>query len=266
VRRLVPAVVALLFSAGCDSCDKKPTPTADAGPTTAQDAALAADAATAQADAGEGEGGAPKHDMGNCPTSVPGVTVAIKDVEGGVEVAVTGKDEATTKEIRERMKKLAAADKEAADAGPKQHDHSGGGGGKFGRCTILMRNTKLETAEIPNGAKAVVKAQDKSEVGWLRQETKDRDKEAKTTAAEGAGKERMAHCPSAVEGARTAVKDSKEGVIVTILGPPDKVGEIRERAKHVAEVAKKGEAGAITHTAAASADAPSSSKATRPPT
>ena len=135
------------------------------------------------------------------------------------------------------MAKLVASEKHEADAGI-HHDHSGGGGGVYGRCTIVMRNTKLETADLPNGVKATVKASNKGEVDWLRRETRDRDKEAKMPGSERAGTHHMAHCPSAVEGAKTAVKDSKEGVIVTVTGSGDGVKEIRERAKHTADVAK----------------------------
>jgi hypothetical protein len=184
--------------------------------------------------------------MGNCPTAVTGADVAIKDVDGGVEIAVTGKDDATTGEIRSRMKKLAEQVKLDAGGGQK-HDHSGSGGGTTGRCTIIMRNTKLVTAEIPNGAKATVAPADKSELDWLRRETKERDKEAKSAGAEGSGTQRMAHCPSAVDGAKTSVKDSKDGVVVTVTGPADKVAEIRTRAKHAADVAKKAEGKKVEH-------------------
>jgi hypothetical protein len=101
-----------------------------------------------------------------------------------------------------------------------------------------MRNTKLVTAEIPHGAKVTVTPLDKGELDWLRRETKERDKEAKSVGAEGMGAQRMAHCPSAVDGAKTAVKDAKDGVVITVTGPADKVDEIRSRAKHTAEVAK----------------------------
>ena len=142
--------------------------------------------------------------MAHCPTAVTGATVAIKDVEGGVEVSVTGKDDATTKEIRARMALLADAAKSAADAGVR-HSGKGEGHGVYGRCTVVMKNTKLETAEIAGGVKAKVVALDKGEVDWLRRETRDRDKEAKAPGGQGAGTQRMAHCPSAVPGAKTVV-------------------------------------------------------------
>lgn len=256
LRYLGLAAVLSMSLAACEGCEKKPeTAGADAGVTTtvttkdaatsaAEDAgAEAADAATAGTDAGT------KHEMANCPTAVPGAVVAIKDVEGGVEVTVTAKDEATTSSIRERAKKLAAADHGMPDAGTK-HDRSGSGGGTTGRCTIIMRGTDLTTADVAGGTKITVKAKDKAEVDWVRRETRDRDKEAKAAGAEGAGAQRMAHCPSAVEGAKTALKDTKEGVLVTVTGPADKVAEIRARAKHAAEVAKKPEAAKIEHTGA----------------
>jgi TusA-related sulfurtransferase len=244
VFRCLSLVVGLsVFVAGCEGCEKKPSPV-DAGPAvgvTSPSADADAEAhATTPSDAGA------KHEMGNCPTSVAGTEVVIKDVEGGVDVSITGKDEAATREIRERVKKLGEA--EARDAGGgTRHDHSGSGGGRTGRCAIIMRNTTLVTADIPKGSRLVVTAQHKDEVDWLRRETREREREARSAAAEGAGSQRMAHCPSAIEGTKTQVRDSKEGAIVVVTGPPPKLAEIRSRARHAAEVAKKGDAGKIEH-------------------
>lgn len=248
VTSLALALVLVPVIAGCD--DKKPpapapTPSATASATTASTASAAA---SASASAAAGDAAAPdsKH-MANCPTAVPGATIALKDVEGGIEVTVTGKDEATTKDIKERLAKLVEADKKEAAGPAVKHDHSGSGGGRFGHCTIVMKNTKLETADVPNGVKITVKASDKSEVDWVRRETRDRDKAAKAPGGGGAGSKRMAHCPSAVEGAKTTVKDTKEGVVVTVTGTGDGVKEIRERAKHTAEVAKMAEPAKVEH-------------------
>lgn len=248
---LLPASCLLVVSlVGCDGCDKKPETAADAGSSASTATATAEGGAGGATDAGATatDAGVPKHEMANCPTAVAGATVAIKDVEGGVEVTVTGKDDEMAKAIRERTKKLAAADRGVPDSGAAKHDHSGSGGGTTGRCTIIMRNTEITTADVDKGSKITVKAKDKAEIDWVRRETKDRDKEAKTAGAEGAGAQRMANCPSAVEGAKTAVKDTKEGVLVTVTGAGDKVSEIRTRAKHLAEVAKKAEAAKIEHT------------------
>ena len=50
----------------------------------------------------------------------------------------------------------------------------------------------------------------------------------------------MQHCPTAVEGAKTEIKDAKDGVEITVTATAkDKTDEIRKRAKHVAEAAKQ---------------------------
>lgn len=230
----------------CDGCDKKKEATSDAGGTTtaATDAGAppAASASAVNADAG-----APAHAMSNCPTAVAGASVAIKDVTGGVEVTITGKDEAVTAAIRERAKTLSTLDRTSVDGGVR-HDHSGSGGGVTGRCTIILRGTDLAISDVPNGTQVVVKAKDPKELDWVRRETRERDSEAKTAGAETAGSQRMAHCPSSVEGAKTSLKDTTDGVLVSVTGPAEKVAEIRARAKHVAEVAAKPEPARVQHT------------------
>lgn len=234
----------------CDGCEKKPEgtpPDAAASVAPAKPDAMAAAVADASAPASERADAGTSHHMANCPTAGAGAEVAIKDIEGGVEVTVTGKDDATIRDIRERARKLSEADNH--DAGNAQkHDHAGSGGGMTGRCTIIMRSTKVLTAEIPNGSKFTVTAKEKNEVDWVRRETRDRDKEAKSAGAAGAGALRMTHCPSAVEGAKTSVKDSKEGAIITVTAvSADKVADIKARAKHTANVAKKNDSAKVEH-------------------
>jgi hypothetical protein len=54
-----------------------------------------------------------------------------------------------------------------------------------------------------------------------------------------AGPGNMMHCPSAVPGAKTEIKEIKDGVEVWITATEDaKVKEIRNRAKHVVEASK----------------------------
>ncbi len=229
----------LLLLPGCDSCNKKPD--AVAAPDAALPAVFDTGTALAPLDSGvlmDADAGA-KHAMGNCPTAVPSATTALKDIAGGIEVTITGADDATGMQIRDRMKKLAEAAKNEADSG-QVHNHAGGGGGRMGRCTIVIRNTTFTSTDVPNGTKVTVLAKDAKELDWLRRETRDRDREAKAAGAEGAGTQRMAHCPSAVEGATTVVKDIKDGVVVTVTaGEPARTDDIRARAKHTAEVAKK---------------------------
>lgn len=60
---------------------------------------------------------------------------------------------------------------------------------------------------------------------------------AKETATVGGG--HMQHCPTAVAGAKTEIKDNKDSVEITVTsGEAGKTDEIRKRAKHVVDAAK----------------------------
>jgi hypothetical protein len=253
VRCFTVVTVVTAACLGLVACDKKATETSPATTPPAASASAAAiasatpDAGAAAASSGDAvDAGGRRREMANCPTSAPNAVVALKDVPGGIEVSVTGKDESLVADIRARATKLVEADRQEVDAGVK-HSGRGEGGGRYGRCTIVMRNTSLTTAEIPGGIKATVKAKDAAEVDWLRRETRDRDREAKSPGAEGAGAQRMGHCPSAVSGAKTDVKDVTDGVVVTVTGPAEALKEIRDRAAHTANVSKMADAAKLEH-------------------
>jgi hypothetical protein len=185
--------------------------------------------------------------MAHCPTAVPNAKIDVKEVEGGVQVDVTGSDEAMTKDIRDRMKKLEEAAKASSATG--QHTGGGGGHGKFGHCAIVTRNTTIESKEIPGGVSATVKAKAKDEADWVRRETKDRLANAKAPGGDGLGKKHMQHCAAAVEGATTKVENTKDGVTVTVTGKGDAtVKEIRDRAKHTVDVSKLPDDKKVVHT------------------
>ncbi len=248
-RRFVGLIFVLVALVGCE---KKRTTTESAADAHAASAATPEAIVAGPTPATQGgppaDGGSEtKHGMSNCPTTVPGAEVAIKDVPGGVEMSITAEAESAAKDIRERMNKLALAARANEEAGVR-HSGKGEGGGIYGRCPVVMRNTKLETTDLPKGVRAIVKASDASEIDWLRRETRDRDRQAKTPEGEHAGTMRMAKCPSAVSGAKTVVKDGKDGVVVTVTGPEGAATDIRERARHVAEAAKKAAAPKPEHT------------------
>src|SRR5262249_37531232 len=70
---------------------------------------------------------------------------------------------------------------------------------------------------------------------------------APAPAPGGMGPEQMIHCPNAVEGAKTSIKNTKEGVEITVTAKDENaVQEIRKRAGHLAEVASKPETGKDT--------------------
>lgn len=234
------ALAASLGSLGCDDPKPAPTPTdATPKPTVAATSVKPVKPKpAATADRGK---------MVHCPSAVDGATTDIQDAEGGVVITVSAKDEAKTKEIRERAKFLAEASK--TEAPGAKHDGSGAGGGALGRCPVVNRNTTVEAADVEGGSKITVKPKNAAEVDWLRRESRERLKEMGEPGAREAGQGKMAHCPSTVEGATTTVKATKEAVVVTVVAKEKdeaKAKEIRERAKFLAEAAKKDPSG-VSH-------------------
>ena len=131
MRRVVSSVLAVASFALLSACEKKPdtSPAPMPVPVNAPTARATESAASPTPGADAASGAHDSH-MANCPTAAPGATVAVKDVEGGVEISITGKDEPVTKEIRARMAKLVEADKNEVDAGVK-HTSKGEGGGRI---------------------------------------------------------------------------------------------------------------------------------------
>jgi TusA-related sulfurtransferase len=186
--------------------------------------------------------------MAHCPDAVTGAKTDIKDVPGGVEVTVTGKDPAATSDIRARVQALVDAQKNQSPN--VKHTGTGEGGGLLGRCPIVLKDTTITTADVEGGSKMTVAAKDADEVDWLRRETRDRQEDLEA-AGSPAGAGKMAHCPSAIAGVTTTLKNTKEGVTVTLTGTDDATTKsIRERVEHLVEIAKSPDAGegAPSHT------------------
>ena len=76
--------------------------------------------------------------MANCPSAVEGAKTEIKDVDGGVELTITGSGDAV-KDIQGRAKAIAEAAK--SEASTRKHSGTGEGGGAFGRCPVVLRDT-----------------------------------------------------------------------------------------------------------------------------
>lgn len=230
--RRISALAALVvagvsFSLGCES---KPAPAASS-----EAASSARPAASVAAPA---LSGAPMGKMANCPNLVEGSATAIKEVEGGVELTVTAKDEAGTKEIRSRAKHLAEVSKEEVPS--VKHNGGGHGGGQFGRCPVVARNTVVTVDDVEGGARLTVKPKDPTEIDWVRREARERQAELGQAGGKEAGGGKMAHCPSAVPGAVTSLKDTKDAVFVTVTAKDEAaVTDIRDRAKHVVDASKK---------------------------
>src|SRR5206468_6641439 len=115
---------------------------------------------------------APSGKMAHCPSTVTGAKTDVKDAANGVEITVTSKDETATKEIRARSAFLATSSKN--DAQSVGHNGSGEGGGVFGRCPVVMRNTTVAATDVEGGSKLVVVPRDTKEQDWLRREARTR--------------------------------------------------------------------------------------------
>ncbi len=187
---------------------------------------------------GNAQAANPRNSQDNCPSAVPGATTAVKDVDGGVELTVTGSGHATNK-IRKRARSIAAASKRQPKA--TKHNGRGDGGGRTGRCPVVMVKSSVVAKNVDGGALLTVKADNAADVDWLRKETRARLEE-QTAASAGHGK--MLHCPSALDGAATQVTDTKDGVVVTVTGPEK---DIRARTKDLIEAASKADESAMGH-------------------
>jgi hypothetical protein len=189
---------------------------------------------------------APSGKMAHCPSTVLGAKTELQDVPGGVAIIVTAPDESAAKEIRARAAFLGASAQN--DVTPIAHNGTGEGGGIFGRCPVVMRNTKVDVSDVAGGSKLVVASRDGKELDWLRREARARLSEIGSPGSLGAGVGKMAHCPNAVRGATTAISDGAGAVAISITAKDDEaVKEIRDRAKQIVLASQKTETGEIKH-------------------
>ena len=237
--RLSLLVIPWVLLAGCDSCTKSSTPPA------ASSVGSAAPLPSVSAAPSASVGSSGK--MAHCPDAVTGAKTDIQDAPGGVVLSVTATDPAAVAAIRARTRALIDAQKnQSSDV---RHTGTGEGGGLLGRCPVVLKDTTVASADLPNGSKLTVTSKNPAEVDWLRRETRDRLEDlAAAGAPAGAGK--MSHCPSAVQGSITTLKNTTDGVTVIITAKgDDDVKSIRDRSKHLAEVANTpDDGGAATHT------------------
>jgi hypothetical protein len=184
--------------------------------------------------------------MGHCPSSVVGASSVVDDAPTGVLVTVTSTDPAATAEIRARAAFLASSS--TNDTTPITHNGTGEGGGVFGRCPIVMRDTKIQVADTEGGSKLTVTPRDWREKDWLRRESRGRLAELGAPGGAGAGAGKMAHCPNAVKGASTSISDKTDAVSITVTAKSDDaVKQIRDRAKEIVAAAAKVDGAKVSH-------------------
>jgi TusA-related sulfurtransferase len=223
----VPVVVVSL--AGCDSCgSSSPSPTPGAP-------SVASAAPSASAPPGPSANVGASGKMAHCPDAVQGAKSVIADVPGGVQLTITATDTAAVADIRARTQALLDAQKNQGTT--VHHTGTGEGGGLLGRCPVVLKDTTVAAADVDQGTKVTVTAKDPAELDWLRRETRDRQEDLEA-AGSPAGAGKMSHCPSAVDGAMTTLKNMPDGVRVTVTAKDDTaIKAIRDRSKHLAEIA-----------------------------
>ena len=109
--------------------------------------------------------------MANCPSAVKGSTTAVKEAGGNVVVTVTSKDEAATKEIRERAKKLAAGKHDNS----KKHEGDGSGAGG-GDCPALAEGAKSTFKDVDGGTEITITPDKKDDAKKIFEEVTNRAK------------------------------------------------------------------------------------------
>ena len=239
---LVPTVLLLALAssvAACDGCGKTKTDTSAQPASGSASAAESASAASSSSSSGDAAPASGK--MAHCPSTVTGAKTNIKDSKDGVTITVTAADAQAVADVRARAKFLAD---QAKNASPEvKHTGTGEGGGAFGRCPVVMRNTVVEEKDVEGGAEIAVKPKDAKETDWLRREARDRMSELGEPGAQTAGQNKMAHCPSAVDKTTTTVKDDPAGVLVTVVAADAKdsatESAIRDRGKALVESSKQ---------------------------
>jgi hypothetical protein len=125
--------------------------------------------------------GAGERHMANCPSAAKNATTTVKEGSDSVAVTVIAKADDDVKEIRERAKKLVEAAKK--DPTTVKHDGHGDGGGKLGRCPVVLEDTTVESKEVPGGVEVTVKPTKPADLAHLKQETKDRAQNFAAAAA-----------------------------------------------------------------------------------
>jgi TusA-related sulfurtransferase len=233
-------IVLSMVLLGLAACDEKTSATAAApvAPPAASSTSLAVSAPQqAQvAPASSAVTVAASGNMAHCPNAVPSATTSLTNVEGGVELKITATDPAAVADIRARTKAILEVSKAPS---AKKHDGNGGGGGPFGRCPVILRDTTIEAADLEGGARITVRTKAPAEIDWLRREASERAAQLQAPGSSGAGVRKMAHCPSAVDGAETKISDTPSGVTVTVTAKGDAVKDVRDRARKLVEISKR---------------------------
>ena len=134
---------------------------------------LIAGAAWAKRPLDEDMSGKKELHMANCPSAVAGATTTVVDLEDGVVLTVTAREEWAKQEIRRR----AQTQGEAAwspERGTIEHTGLGTGSGRFGFCPGMLEATTVDSELLPDGARITVHADRPSQIERLKRTTHHR--------------------------------------------------------------------------------------------
>ena len=109
--------------------------------------------------------------MANCPSSVKDAKTSVKEAGATVVVTIVSKDAASTKEIRERAKKLSDG----------KHDQKGkhdgaGSGPQAGQCPAAIEGTTAAVKEVEGGVEITLTPAKKEELKKVLEEAQARAK------------------------------------------------------------------------------------------
>ena len=110
--------------------------------------------------------------MAHCPATVRGATMQISDTKDSILITFAAKDDTAVKDIKDRSQKIAAAAK--TDPKTVKHDGTGNGGGGFGRCPVVLKDTTVEEKDTPSGATFAMKPKNAKDLLALKKEVTDR--------------------------------------------------------------------------------------------
>jgi hypothetical protein len=111
--------------------------------------------------------------MANCPSAVSGASTKVVDLEDGVELTVTAREQWAQQKIRRR----AQTQGEAAwqpERRSIEHTGLGTGSGRFGFCPGMLEATTVDAELLPDGARITVHADRPSQVARLKRTTHHR--------------------------------------------------------------------------------------------
>jgi hypothetical protein len=111
--------------------------------------------------------------MSNCPSAVDGSKTALRELDDGVELTITAREEWARREIWRRAQNQGESAWKA-ERGAIEHTGMGTGSGRFGFCPGILQGTTVDAELLPDGAKLTVRADDPRQAAKLKRVTRDR--------------------------------------------------------------------------------------------